>query len=996
MNFRTLITLVLLGAALQASALTSPAEADAVRRAQMLLDYGRYADARPLFSQMARSGRIASEQTRDWVYYGLAVSRAELIDEQAAEVMNSYLQSNPMSVYSGDIRFRLAELECERGNYQSARTEFLKCPYKSLDLKSRERYDIRMGYISFIQGDYSSADGYFSKIDKRSEYWYHALYYRSYIAYANGESDRAYDGFKALENGTPYSPLMPFYIFNLEFSRGNYQETNALGMKILSQGTTPQQRLSILRVMSESWFRLEEYRKGATYIAQYRKEGGEMGREENYLLGYSSYRLTDYTTARDSFEKCVTGDDALCQNAAYHLGDCAVRLNDKRAAMQAFSIASSIMADPVIREESMFGYAKLNYELGGTFNEAINILLAFIEAYPQSKHLSEARVLLVAAYYNSNNYEMALESISRLGELDSDLKLAKQKILFRHAMQLYSSGELSAARREFMRSKEVGVSARYNALSQMWIGETSYAMGEMQSAISGYNAYLGLAPRQAAEYADALYGLGYAYYQTDDNQRAKDNFSKMVSRAKRNDPRRADALNRLGDIEFSSRDYNAAVGYYDQAAAMRGPAADYARFQKAQSLGVLGRNQEKISILRQLASSSGAGYADRAEYEMGKTMVNDGDYRSAKALLEKFVKRYPDSEYLAQAYLALGLSYVNLSENSRALQSYERVVALAAGTPLAKDAMQAVREIYVSEGRISDYLDYARKNGAEGDMSRMTMDSLSYRSAQNAYLAGRYQSAIPQMNSYIESFPQGYYRNEAMFLLSDCYLRQGDTDNALIVMKTLSEAPRSEYTIPVLEKMASVSRSQKMYAETDICYRRLYSMTDDGAKRSEYASHCSSAALESEDERLLGKLLAQSDAMPEIPQRDLRAAKGMMLHFHQARNEMDKVYEMAEQLSSDMRDKAGAEAQYLLIRRAFMASDLDKAEKMVYSFSESGTTQSYWLAMAFITLGDVYAARSDTFQARATYQSVIDGYTPADDGVVALAREQLSKIQTVR
>ena len=32
------------------------------------------------------------------------------------------------------------------------------------------------------------------------------------------------------------------------------------------------------------------------------------------------------------------------------------------------------------------------------------------------------------------------------------------------------------------------------------------------------------------------------------------------------------------------------------------------------------------------------------------------------------------------------------------------------------------------------------------------------------------------------------------------------------------------------------------------------------------------------------------------------------------------------------------------------------------------------------------------FQARATYQSIVDGYTPADDGIIDQAKERIQKL----
>jgi hypothetical protein len=56
------------------------------------------------------------------------------------------------------------------------------------------------------------------------------------------------------------------------------------------------------------------------------------------------------------------------------------------------------------------------------------------------------------------------------------------------------------------------------------------------------------------------------------------------------------------------------------------------------------------------------------------------------------------------------------------------------------------------------------------------------------------------------------------------------------------------------------------------------------------------------------------------------------------------------------------------------------------------TPNNYWLAKSFLLLGDIYLIREDHFQARATYQSVADGYSPADDGIVAEARERITHL----
>ena len=53
----------------------------------------------------------------------------------------------------------------------------------------------------------------------------------------------------------------------------------------------------------------------------------------------------------------------------------------------------------------------------------------------------------------------------------------------------------------------------------------------------------------------------------------------------------------------------------------------------------------------------------------------------------------------------------------------------------------------------------------------------------------------------------------------------------------------------------------------------------------------------------------------------------------------------------------------------------------------------YWQAKSFIILGDILVKQGNNFQARATYQSIVDGYTPADDGIVAEAKARIKNLK---
>ena len=131
------------------------------------------------------------------------------------------------------------------------------------------------------------------------------------------------------------------------------------------------------------------------------------------------------------------------------------------------------------------------------------------------------------------------------------------------------------------------------------------------------------------------------------------------------------------------------------------------------------------------------------------------------------------------------------------------------------------------------------------------------------------------------------------------------------------------------------------------------------------------------------------EIMTDIARRKARHAKAQVML---RKGDEQAALEIFKVLNTEVKSAEGAEARFRIIEAEYNAKHYDKAEKMVYEFSDSNTPQNYWLAKAFILLGDIYVDKGDSFQARATYQSIVDGYSPADDGVVELAKSRIAKL----
>lgn len=102
-----------------------------------------------------------------------------------------------------------------------------------------------------------------------------------------------------------------------------------------------------------------------------------------------------------------------------------------------------------------------------------------------------------------------------------------------------------------------------------------------------------------------------------------------------------------------------------------------------------------------------------------------------------------------------------------------------------------------------------------------------------------------------------------------------------------------------------------------------------------------------------------------------------------------------EKLAADVSDAYGAEAAYVLIMDSYDKAEFADVENKVYAFSDAGSPQTYWLAKSFIVLGDSFVDRNELAQAKATFESVRDGYKPsgAGDDVMDNVKMRLEKLQ---
>lgn len=966
-----------------------PAHRERVADIETMLERGRWGEARVALERYRRNlDPIKDVRDIEWSRYHTVRCAVELGASDAELLMEDFINNYPASVYRNSITFMRACYVCDGGDLSRAREIFDDVDYKGLNSKEKERYDIRVGYIRFVDGDDVAAEKHFRKITRLSEYYPHALYYRSYIAYKQDRSSEAYKGFEELAAYDIYADLAPYYMLQIEYRNGRYDSVIAQGEQLLKKAST-ETYADLVRIIAESYFVKGDYANAIRYMANYPED--KCSRQENYIRGYSYYRMARYNDAVKPLSAVCGAEDALTQNAAFHLGDCYVRLKNKRLAAEAFSMASVEGFNEKIAEDAMLNYCRLVYELGGgRFNESINILKEYLQRYPDSAYEAEVKQLLIAAYYNSKDYDAAYVALHEFDEPDRELRAVLQKVAVFRAVEAVKRHEWELASTLLEESEKIALVPKYNALTLYWQGEVAYNLGDHERAKERYEDYIRRAPKSEIEYHYANYGKGYAHFALEQMKEATESFEEFVRSYTKRDSYLYDAHNRLGDAHFSLREFKDARRVYSIAAQSAYPERHYAIYQLALVDGIENKTSSKIERLKGIVTDGEGEYVDDAWYELGRTYIAAERYADGAATLQTFVDNDTSSPYYIKALSDLALAYYNTGRKSDARSCYERVVVDDPQSSSALEAMRGIREIYVSEGRIDDYFAYAERSGVQSDMSIAARDSLTFASAKGLYLNGDMELAVDKFNAYLNSFDRGYNRTEALFYLSDCHVVLGNSAKALSTMKQLLDLGHTQYTERVLDVYARMSYDQGDFESAADAYLELYNTAYD-VKRRMVASegYVDAMVRYASGDKLIDmaeRVSKMADATPWA-QRQAMKAKADALREADRRSEAMKVYTF---LAATPATAEGAEAYYRLVENDYRNGNYDDAEQRVYALGECGSM--YWQAKIFLILGDVLAKKGNTFQARATYQSIVDGYSPEDDGIVDEAKRRIASL----
>lgn len=368
-----------------------------------------------------------------------------------------------------------------------------------------------------------------------------------------------------------------------------------------------------------------------------------------------------------------------------------------------------------------------------------------------------------------------------------------------------------------------------------------------------------------------------------------------------------------------------------------------------------------------------------AMLDLGRSYVENKDAKSASDCFDLVVEGVKDSSYVAQALLEKAMMARNAKRKEEALGYYKRVAENMTGTEYADNALLAIESIYQSEGRAKDYLAYIENIGKGGSKTEEEKDDLYFASAEQLFLDRQYDKARVTLGEYLNAWPSGRSRDKAEYYIAECYRLSGDYERARDAYEGVIDKGEGLFVEASMLRYAELSYKLEHWQEAYLAYTSLYGKASSagtgktalvGRMRSAYR-----ARLYPEAENCAASVIVSEAPSAEL----LREAEYVRAKSLLSLSRRDAAYELFTKLAKNPTDRYGAEAEYLLIQDKFDRAEYKAVEDLVYAFSDSGTKQNYWLARAFLVLGDSFSEQGDLRQAKATFESVRDGYSPVSD-----------------
>jgi TolA-binding protein len=966
-----------------------------------LFNEHNYLSARQRFEQIYQVHRQPQDNVdlvlmQNLEFY-IAACAAEANDKDAEVLLLNYFKKYHETDKRRLIYFYLGKYYFQNKKYAESSEWFSKVNTDDLPPAQLTEYKFDLAYSYFIKKKFDEAKPIFRDIKaEKGKYFYPANYYYAFICFYQKNYTEARKSFTAISDSKMYAAVIPYYMAQIYFLGKEYDTTIAYIKRTIDRPDVLYKD-EMNHLLGEAYFQLSDYADAMPLIEDFVSKNNKVRKEDIYELGFCQYKAKEYAKAITNLVQMNLLNEKIGQNSTYALADCYLHTGQKDKARSAFQSASTMDFDPEIKQTSLFEYAKLSYELNYN-SDAITAFQAYLTANPDGRYAEESNEMLANVLIRTKNYEQAYKIMEALPTMNPTMKEAYERVTYYRAVEIYNDKKYEQAIDLCDKSLKFPAVQEFAALATYLRGESYYQLQDYDKALENYELFnRAMKPfmetkLDLSEFRSE-YNMGYCYFKKKDFRAAKYHFKSALRAAEDTKDEKGkkalmpDLYMRLAECLFITKDYADALADYDKVASNGWAGAEYALFQKGVVLGLMGRNDEKIRTLNSLIDQYPRSiYVDQAIYEKAETYIEMDNSNAAISAYTEVVNKFPNSALAPKSFLKIALALYNSNKKEEALDYYKNVIKKYPESPESKRAISAIKVLSVELGRPDEYAAYTN--------SESEKDSLTYQAAEAPYSNGDCVRAIPLFQSYYTKFPGGLFTNEAHYYRAECMLKNKDYPDAygdymaIIANKYAKFYERSLLNASGIAyyELRDTAKAYDLYSKlmdasttTANTYTATLGLMKTAFKLDKYLEATTYA------DRVLNSTSSKEG--------DVLEALYIKAKCAYAQHQDDEAFINFNKLSLATISERAAEAKYMVAKLLYDKQEYKASLDTCFKLKSRFDSYDYWVVKGFILIADDYTAMDNSFQAKATLESIIQNYK-GDQTLINEAKAKLDKLDT--
>ena len=935
-----------------------------------------------------------TEEQRKNAQLNRAMSALQLESPDGPGLMKAYIfdHGNHPSVATAGLY--LGNHFFYKKNYKESIEAFGLVNTKGLSEESKADVLFKQGYAYFQLKNYGQAAGYFDQAKTLNQAVSpDAYYYSGFIAMEQGNTAKAVADLQAAGKTSFYATKVPYLLTALYYQQGNYDQAISYAEPLLASNQNLDRRETIHLYLAEAYYAKKDFANAAkNYDAFINAKKGTLSREEVYKAGIAFFEIKNYQRATDYLKVSASGNDEIAQSSSYYLGHAYIKLDNFAFASTSFQAASKVSFNKQIQEEALFNFAKTNLQRG-SFQVAISTLDEYLDTYPSGRHRSEAETLLSEALINTSDYLRAIEQMDKIRTKSPRIQAAYQKVAFYQAMVYYRDQKYKQSVSFLDKSQAFPTDKDLLLETHFWKGEVHTADGNLPQAIRSYEAARAMNPASSHPFLiKTHYGLGYAYFNTQQYPKAEEQFRLYTEKLRGRDEKQNydDALLRLGDCHYVQKKFGEAASTFQRAINESNSGIDYAYYRLAVVQNFQNRNDEALSQLDRLISGFPSSlYLEDAMFQRGQIYLEEVRYAEASRAFSDLITGRPNSPFVPYALEGRAVANFSMQRYDQTIADYKAIIDNHPNAQNSETALKGLQETLALQGRSAEFGDYLARYKSSNPGSG-NVQTLEFESAKGLYLDKNYAQAARAFENYLRSYPQSAQKAEALYFAGDAFFQAGDTEKAIGYFKQLEREPASPQRVRAMQKLGMIELDRGNYAAA-IPY--LETASQNARNKVEEAEAVQGLMVANFATRKFQQAITFADRLMTLDGIIPQSTPTAMLTKAKAQRELNQKAQAEitlQNLVQDHKTVQGAEGLYLLAFSYQERGDVAKSNEAIFDFSGPFADYDFWYGKMFLLLADNFLKTGEEFQAKATLESIVERSTNAE--IKAEAQSKLKNL----